>query len=77
MPPLLGITVLPEFIQPEGVEALLDNLHSRVPVTSYGPIDDFVARAKSVYSGSKERLWINRYAYLSDEKLDALGRLFY
>lgn len=43
---------------------------------SYGPLDDFAARAKAVQSVSKNRLWVNRYAYLSNEKLDALGRLF-
>jgi len=43
---------------------------------SYGPTEDFAKRAEAVYSVSKERLWVNRYAYLSDEKLDALGRIF-
>ena len=42
---------------------------------SYGPTEDFAKRAEAVYSVSKERLWVNRYAYLSDEKLDALGEL--
>lgn len=43
---------------------------------SYGPTEDFAKRAEAVYSVSKKRLWVNRYAYLSDEKLDALGRIF-
>ncbi|MBT7866571.1 MAG: hypothetical protein HN763_09490, partial [Opitutales bacterium] len=43
---------------------------------SYGPTEDFINRAKAVYSVSKERLWVNRYAYLSDEKLEALGQIF-
>ena len=42
---------------------------------SYGPCDDFAKRAKAVFSVSKKRLWINRYAYLTDEKLDALGEV--
>ena len=42
---------------------------------SYGPSDDFAKRAKAVFSVSKKRLWINRYAYLTDEKLDALGEV--
>ena len=42
---------------------------------SYGPIDDFTARANAVLAVSKDRLWINRYAYLSDKKLDALAEL--
>ena len=42
---------------------------------SYGPCNDFAKRAKAVFSVSKKRLWINRYAYLTDEKLDALGEV--
>jgi len=46
------------------------------PLThAYGPIDDMVARARAVFSVSKKRLWINRYAYLTDEKLSALGAM--
>ncbi|MCZ6674446.1 MAG: hypothetical protein O7C75_16070 [Verrucomicrobia bacterium] len=43
---------------------------------SYGPVEDFKQRAAAVLSVSKNRLWINRYAYLNDKKLDALGELF-
>ena len=44
------------------------------PLThAYGPIDDMVARARAVFSVSKKRLWINRYAYLTDEKLKLSG----
>ena len=42
---------------------------------SYGPCDDFAKRAKAVFSVSKKRLWVNRYAYLTDEKLDALSEV--
>jgi len=46
------------------------------PLThAYGPIDDMGARARAVFSVSKKRLWINRYAYLTDEKLSALGAM--
>lgn len=46
------------------------------PLThAYGPIHDMVARARAVFSVSKKRLWINRYAYLTDEKLSALGAM--
>ena len=31
---MLGITVLPEYIQSEGVEPLLDNLMNRAPVSA-------------------------------------------
>lgn len=43
---------------------------------SYGPTDDFINRARAVLKVSKNRLWINRYAYLGEEKLDALKTLF-
>ncbi|MCH2387572.1 MAG: hypothetical protein MK240_05145 [Opitutales bacterium] len=46
------------------------------PLThAFGPIDDVVTRARAVFSVSKKRLWINRYAYLTDEKLSALGAM--
>lgn len=43
---------------------------------AYGPVKDFQNRAGAVLAASKDKLWINRYAYLSDEKLNALGQLF-
>ena len=43
---------------------------------AYGPVDDFQKRAASVLAVSKNRLWINRYAYMSDEKLEALAQVF-
>jgi len=47
------------------------------PIThAYGPVDDFKKRAATVLAVSQKRLWVNRYAYLSDEKLDALAELF-
>jgi hypothetical protein len=41
---------------------------------AYGPLDDVVARAEVAWSAAGRRLWINRYGYLSDAKLEALGR---
>lgn len=38
----------------------------------YGPVADFRSRLKAVYDNSGGRLWINRYGYLSDAKLDAI-----
>lgn len=43
---------------------------------SYGPTEDFIQRAGAALSTSKNRLWINRYAYLNEEKLKALETLF-
>jgi hypothetical protein len=41
---------------------------------AYGPLDDVVARARVAWEASGRRLWINRYGYLSDAKLRALGK---
>ncbi len=47
---------------------------SEVPVIAlahgYGPPADFAARLKAAWRASGGRVWINRYAYLSDEKMD-------
>lgn len=43
---------------------------------AYGPIEDFKKRAAAVLAVSKDRLWINRYAYMSDEKLEGLAQIF-
>lgn len=40
---------------------------------AYGPLDDVVARFDAVWRASAGRVFINRYGYLSDAKLDALG----
>ena len=51
----------------------------RVPVYAlahgYGPIDDFEARCRIAWNASGGRIWINRYGYLADAKLDAIGRV--
>lgn len=39
----------------------------------YGPADDFAARVATARDAGPHGLWVNRYGYLSDEKLDALG----
>lgn len=43
-------------------------------VHGYGPLDDFTRRLQLVADcDAVSGLWINRYGYLSDEKLDAIG----
>lgn len=37
----------------------------------YGPADDFIRRFRLVAESNVDGVWINRYGYLSDEKLDA------
>ena len=38
----------------------------------YGPVRDFRQRLKTVYEAAGQRVWINRYGYLSDAKLDVI-----
>jgi len=49
---------------------------ARLPVYAlshgYGPLDDFRARLRGMYQASAGRVWINRYGYLSDAKLEAV-----
>lgn len=41
----------------------------------YGPVDDFEARMRIAWRASGGRVWVNRYGYLADAKLDAIGRV--
>jgi hypothetical protein len=41
----------------------------------YGPLDNFTERIETAYRASQNRIWINRYGYLSDDKLSAIGGL--
>ena len=45
-------------------------------VHGYGPFDDFFRRLKVAAANAPDGIWINRYGYLSDQKLDAVGDLF-
>ena len=38
-------------------------------VHGYGPLDDFARRLQLVTESNVDGLWINRYGYLSDDKL--------
>lgn len=40
---------------------------------SYGPVDDFRHRLNAAWEASRGRVWINRYGYLSNAKLDVIG----
>ncbi|MEZ4832950.1 MAG: hypothetical protein R2873_13330 [Caldilineaceae bacterium] len=45
-------------------------------VHGYGPLDDFRRRFQLVAQSRADGVWINRYGYLSDEKLDAVGAIW-
>ncbi len=42
---------------------------------SYGPVSDFRRRLGAAWQASGGRVWINRYGYLSDAKLDVIGEV--
>jgi hypothetical protein len=42
-------------------------------VHGYGPLDDFATRFAAIARADVDGVWINRYGYLSDEKLDAIA----
>jgi hypothetical protein len=41
----------------------------------YGPLEDFRARLDVAWNASGKRMGINRYAYLSDEKLKVIAEV--
>jgi len=45
-------------------------------VHGYGPLRDFERRLRLVTQASVSGVWINRYGYLGDAKLQAIGRLW-
>lgn len=42
----------------------------------YGPLDDFSRRFEIVAKSPADGVWVNRYGYLSDEKLQAMGGIW-
>ena len=42
---------------------------------AYGPMDDYRARMEVAWQASGHRMVVNRYGYLSDDKLDVLGQV--
>ncbi len=41
----------------------------------YGPLEDFKNRLRTAWRASPHGVWINRYGYLSDRKLEAIGEI--
>ena len=48
----------------------------RVIFVSDGPLGDFCRRLQIVADSSAHGVWINRYGYLSDSKLEAIGEIW-
>jgi hypothetical protein len=41
----------------------------------YGPLADFRQRLQVAWSASEGAVWVNRYGYLTEEKIDAIGKI--
>ena len=72
---------IPDAPQLRKMADVADQVGSACSVTAlvhgYGPIDDFTRRLNLVADcDAINGLWINRYGYLSDAKLDAIGAAF-
>ncbi len=71
---------IPDDVQRRRIEQVCAEVSGRALVTplmhGYGPHHDFVRRFRVVAESPADGVWINRYGYLSDEKLDAVGRIW-
>lgn len=73
----------PEEAHPVGAEAQRRKLEAAVTAAapcpvyafahSYGPLEDVVARFRLAWEAPVAGVWVNRYGYLSDAKIKALG----
>jgi hypothetical protein len=71
---------IPDDCQARKIRQVCAEAGGRAAVTplvhGYGPHEDFCRRFKLVADSPADGVWINRYGYLSDAKLDAVGRLW-
>lgn len=75
----------PEAPHPVGAQAQTRKIRQaqteagKVPVYplvhGYGPLQDFQSRLRTAWNSSEHGVWINRYGYLSDAKLEAIGEI--
>lgn len=75
----------PDEAHPAGTAALGEKLVAaraqagNVPVYAfchgYGPIADMERRLRVAWDNSPDGIWVNRYGYMSNDKLDGLGRI--
>ena len=75
----------PDEPHPAGAEAQAQKIQQAqreagaVPVFAfahaYGPPDDVIARLRTAWRASPPGIWINRYGYLSDAKLELLRHI--
>lgn len=62
------------------IEQVLSAVDGRSPVFplvhGYGPVDDFARRFRAGLHGDSAGVWVNRYGYLSDDKLRVMADIF-
>ncbi len=67
-------------VQAEKIAEVCRRVNGKALVTplvhGYGPPDDFARRLELVVDSQADGVWINRYGYLSEEKLDAIADLW-
>lgn len=71
---------IPDAPQTRKIQQVLGESGDRVQITplvhGYGPLGDFCRRLQIVADSSANGVWINRYGYLSDSKLEAIGEIW-
>ena len=71
---------VPDDAQRRRIEQVCAEVNGRALVTplmhGYGPLHDFVRRFRVVAESPADGVWINRYGYLGDDKLNAVGRIW-
>lgn len=71
---------IPDRSQIRKIDQVLAAAGGRTQITplvhGYGPPDDFRRRLQVVADSPVAGCWINRYGYLSDEKLDIIGQIW-
>ena len=59
----------------ESAKAAIKGRAKTIPSAhAYGPVDDVLSRVKIALDAGNGDAWINRYGYLSDAKIEGLGR---
>ena len=71
---------IPNEPQVRKIKQVLSEVSGRAEVTpiihGYGPLEDFTRRFQLVADSQVDGAWVNRYGYLSDEKLDAINKIW-
>lgn len=71
---------VPNAPQARKIDQALAEAGGRMAVTpivhGYGPLEDFKRRLQLVQTSGADGVWINRYGYLGDDKLDAIGGIW-